>query len=87
VQVAGNLQALLFALFEQPALDFAGVAEGFGAKGLTIDHPGELADGLRELLATDGPAVLAVHVEKEENVYPMVPAGASLHEMRLGTLA
>ena len=39
------------------------------------------------MLAHPGPVVLAVNIEPEENVYPMVPAGRSLHEMERGTLA
>ena len=70
-----------------PCPDFARVAEGFGAKGITISERSELADGLNEALRHPGPVVLDVKVEKEENVYPMVPAGRSLHEMELGKLA
>ena len=70
-----------------PHPDFAKVAEGFGAKGMRISHPDQVEDGLKEMLAHPGPVVLAVNIEPEENVYPMVPAGKSLHEMELGTRA
>jgi len=36
-----------------------------------------------EMLATDGPYFLEVVVEKEDNVFPMIPTGASLTEIRL----
>jgi acetolactate synthase-1/2/3 large subunit len=38
---------------------------------------------LREAFKVDKPVVVDIRVEKEENVYPMVPAGASLTEMLL----
>ena len=71
-----------------PCPDFVKIAEGFGAKGIRVDDPAGLTGGLQELLDyNDGPAVLVVAVDPEENVYPMVPAGKSLHEMELGRLA
>ncbi|MBT3200016.1 MAG: biosynthetic-type acetolactate synthase large subunit [Phycisphaerales bacterium] len=71
-----------------PCPDFVKIAEGFGAKGLRVEDPAGLTDALQELLDyNDGPAVLVVAVDPEENVYPMVPAGKSLHEMELGRLA
>jgi len=71
-----------------PCPDFVKVAEGFGAKGIRVSDPAKLTDALKELLDyNDGPAVLVVAVDPEENVYPMVPAGKSLHEMELGRLA
>ncbi len=70
-----------------PCPDFKKVAEGLGATGISCSDPSELDDALNEMLKADGPTVLAVQVEQEENVYPMVPAGKSLHEMELGKLA
>ena len=70
-----------------PCPDFATVANGFGAKGMRVEDPSELDDALSEMLRHEGPVVLSVQVEKEENVYPMVPAGKSLDEMEFGTLA
>ena len=67
--------------------DFARLAEAMGAKGFCIDQPDQVSDGLSALLAADGPAVLEVRVEPEENVYPMVPAGRSLDQMDMGSLA
>ncbi len=63
--------------------DLVTVAEGFGATGIGCDTPSHLDDAVDALLAADGPAVLVAQVEAEENVFPMVPAGASLHEMTL----
>jgi acetolactate synthase I/II/III large subunit len=76
-----------YSAVKHPCPDFAGVAEGFGARGISVRDRSELADGLTEMLRTEGPAVLSVAVDPEENVYPMVPAGKGLHEMELGALA
>jgi acetolactate synthase-1/2/3 large subunit len=70
-----------------PCPDFKAVAEGFGARGIRLSHRGELGDGLNEALKHEGPVVVAVDVEPEENVYPMVATGKSLNEMDLGKLA
>src|SRR5690606_33403667 len=43
----------------------------------------ELSDSLDQLIASDKPYVLEVLVEKEENVFPMVPAGACVSDIRL----
>ena len=66
---------------------FAAVAQALGAHGLTVSRRGELDGALREALACDGPVVVDVHVEPEENVFPMVATGKALHEMKLGKLA
>jgi acetolactate synthase-1/2/3 large subunit len=41
---------------------------------------------MKEFLETEGPVILDAVVEKNEHVYPMVPAGKALHEMELGHL-
>lgn len=63
--------------------DFIKIAEGFGIKARKIQHPGELDTALDEMLAHNGAYFLEVVVEKEENVFPMVPTGASVAEIRL----
>ncbi len=70
-----------------PKPDFTKAAEAFGARGIAVERDDDLQSALRETLDADGPVVLTVTVEPEENVYPMVPAGKSLHEMELGKLA
>jgi acetolactate synthase-1/2/3 large subunit len=70
-----------------PCPDFSKVAEAFGAKGLRVEDRKDLDDSIRELLRQEGPAVLDVRVEKEENVYPMVAPGKILSEVDLGRLA
>ncbi|WP_300719388.1 biosynthetic-type acetolactate synthase large subunit [uncultured Desulfovibrio sp.] len=63
--------------------DFVKLAEAYGAEGYRISKPEELEDVLRKALTSPNPAFVDVMVEREENVYPMVPAGAALDEMLL----
>ena len=71
---------------DHPCPDFAMIANGFGARGMAISQRGELDDALAEMFKHDGPVVLSVAVEPQENVFPMVPAGKGLHEMDFGRL-
>ncbi|MGV0761613.1 acetolactate synthase 3 large subunit [Tistrella mobilis] len=64
--------------------DFVKLAEAFGAKGLRAHSPDDLDGVIGEMLAHDGPVVVDVRVDKGENVYPMIPAGAAHHEIILG---
>jgi acetolactate synthase-1/2/3 large subunit len=63
--------------------DFVALAKAFGAEGYRITTRKELEAQLPKALKSPKPAVIDVWVEPEENVYPMVPAGASLTEMLL----
>jgi len=63
--------------------DFITIARGFGMDGQTCDKRENLSDALDTMLNHDGPFLLEVIVEKEENVFPMVPAGASVSQIRL----
>lgn len=63
--------------------DFIKIAEGFGVPGKTIDKPEELKEAIAAMLAHEGPYLLHVRVEKEENVFPMVPSGAAVDEIVL----
>ena len=63
--------------------DFVKLAEAYGAEGYRISKPEELEDVLCKALTSPNPAFIDVMVEREENVYPMVPAGAALDEMLL----
>lgn len=64
--------------------DFVRLAEAYGAEGYRITTEQELNDVLPAALRSSAPAVIDVHVEREENVYPMVPGGAALNEMLIG---
>jgi acetolactate synthase-1/2/3 large subunit len=64
-------------------MDFARIAEAYGAKGLKADKPSEVEQVIKEGFAHDGPVVMEFKIAREEKVLPMVPAGASLNEMVL----
>ncbi|MFB3786235.1 MAG: biosynthetic-type acetolactate synthase large subunit [bacterium] len=61
--------------------NFEKLAEAYGAWGRKVTRRSELKDALRECLSVKQTAILDVWVAREENVYPMVPAGASLNQM------
>ena len=63
--------------------DFITIAKGFGMAGHTCSERETLSDSLDQMLAHDGPYLLEAIVEKEENVFPMVPSGASVSQIRL----
>jgi len=63
--------------------DFIKIAEGFGVPGKTISRPEELDEAIAEMLAHEGPYLLHVKVEMEENIYPMVPSGCAVNEIVL----
>jgi len=63
--------------------DFIKIAEGFGVKGKTIDSPDQLEDAIDEMLQYEGPFLLHVRVEKEGNIFPMVPSGCAVDEIVL----
>ncbi len=62
-------------------MSFEKIAEGFGAVGMTVEKPSEVEDTLKEAFEIDAPVVIDFRVDRLENVYPMVPAGAALHEI------
>jgi acetolactate synthase-1/2/3 large subunit len=61
--------------------DFVKIAEAYGARGFRIERAGDLTRVLQEALTTPGPVVVDCHVDREENVLPMVPAGGAIAEM------
>ena len=63
--------------------DFITIAKGFGIKGHTVKDRAELSSSLDTLLASEEPYLLEIICEKEENVFPMVPAGACVTKVRL----
>ena len=64
--------------------DFVKLAEAFGSTGLRCTDPAKVDDCIKEMLAIDGPVLVDMVVDKKENVFPMVPSGASHNEMLLG---
>ena len=63
------------------APDFVKLAEAYGAAGFRASRPEELSAVLAAGLAHDGPAVIEVVISKEENVFPIVPAGSNTRDM------
>ena len=66
------------------APDFVKLAEAYGVLGLRTNRPDEVEATLRKGFEHAGPAIMEFKVEREECVYPMVRAGAPIHEMLLG---
>ena len=65
------------------APDFVKLAEAYGALGLRARTTAEVEPMIKQALDTPGPVIMDFIVEREESVYPMVPAGVSMKEMIL----
>lgn len=63
--------------------DFITIARGFGIDGKKVSDRKDLDGTIEEMLSHEGPFLLEVTVEKEDNVFPMVAAGASVSDIRL----
>jgi acetolactate synthase-1/2/3 large subunit len=63
------------------APDFVALANSFGIRAERVSARGEVVPTIESARETDGPVLIDFRVEQEDSVYPMVPAGASLHEM------
>ncbi|MEC3878358.1 biosynthetic-type acetolactate synthase large subunit [Parapedobacter sp. 10938] len=63
--------------------DFVTVAKGYSIPGRSISARSELAQAVKEMIDHDGSYLLEVMVGKENNVFPMVPQGSSVSEIRL----
>nr|WP_283775363.1 biosynthetic-type acetolactate synthase large subunit [Desulfuromonas sp. CSMB_57] len=66
-------------------IDFVKLAEAYGATGLTAARPEEVEGVIRKALQTPGPVLMEFKIDREENVMPMVPAGAAINEMVLAS--
>ena len=64
--------------------DFAKIAEGYHVRGIDIKDMDRVRTTLEEAAEIDGPVVMNFHVAREENVWPIVPAGMGNDEMQLG---
>lgn len=63
--------------------DFIKLSESYDIPARRVSTGDDLEAGIEEMLSTDGPFVLEVVVEKEDNIFPMVPAGASVSDIIL----
>jgi acetolactate synthase-1/2/3 large subunit len=62
--------------------DFVKLAEAYGIKGFHLRRTADIDKVLKQALAhNEGPCLIHAECEKEDNVFPMIPAGAALSEM------
>ncbi len=64
--------------------DFSELGRAFGFTGIRCDNPENVDEAIKQMLKTAGPVILDMHVDKAENVYPMIPGGAAHYEVELG---
>ncbi|MFH6604007.1 biosynthetic-type acetolactate synthase large subunit [Maribacter algicola] len=63
--------------------DFVKIAEGYHIEAKRVTKREDLKSTIQEMIASDKPYFLEVKVEKEDNVFPMIPSGASVSDIRL----
>ncbi len=63
--------------------DFVKIAEGYHIEAKRVSERKDLKNAVATMIASDKPYFLEVKVEKEDNVFPMIPSGASVSEIRL----
>ncbi|MBG48389.1 MAG: acetolactate synthase, large subunit, biosynthetic type [Pseudozobellia sp.] len=63
--------------------DFVKIAEGYHIEAKRVSERKDLSAVVQEMMASDKPYFLEVKVEKEDNVFPMIPTGASVSDIRL----
>ncbi len=61
--------------------DFVKLADAFGMLGLRVTDKNQVMPAIMEAMDYDGPALIDFVVEEEENVYPMIPAGQTIHDL------
>jgi len=63
--------------------DFVEIAAAYGIPGQSVNRLDEVREAMEDWLAESGPALLEIKVKAEENVFPMVPSGQRVEEIRL----
>ncbi len=63
--------------------DFVKIAEGYHIEARRVTKRDEIRPAVQAMIASDKPFFLEVRVEKEDNVFPMIPSGASVSDIRL----
>jgi acetolactate synthase-1/2/3 large subunit len=61
--------------------DFVKLAEAYGVTGVRMEDKRTLVEDFKRVIAMDGPVLVDVRVTREENTYPMIPAGSAAREM------
>ncbi len=64
--------------------DFVKLAEAYGMTGLRCEKVADVDKTIKEMMAIQGPVIVDMVVDQNENVYPMIPAGAAHYELVLG---
>jgi len=72
-----------YASTEMTNPDFVAIAKGYYIESKRVTKREELADAVKEMIASKNSYFLEVCVEKEDNVFPMIPSGASVSDVRL----
>jgi acetolactate synthase-1/2/3 large subunit len=72
-----------YASTEMTNPDFIAIAKGYYIDAKKVTKRSELNTAVKEMMQSEGPYFLEVCVEKEDNVFPMVPSGASVSDIRL----
>ncbi len=70
-----------YSFTELPPVEFVKIANAYGIEGVKVECPEDVMPALKASLDCDGPFVMDFRIEREENVFPMVPAGAAINEM------
>ena len=72
-----------YASTEMTNPDFVTIAKGYHIDAARVDKREDLDQAVANMMASDKPYFLEICVEKEDNVFPMIPTGASVSDIRL----
>lgn len=72
-----------YSFTEMVSPDFVALAKAYGIEAARVEAKEALGEGMDRMLRHEGPYLLEVMVAKEDNVFPMIPTGASVSEIRL----
>jgi acetolactate synthase-1/2/3 large subunit len=70
-----------YSFTELPPVDFVKIGQAYGIDGIRVESRDEVQSSLKTAIDTPGPFILDFRIEREENVYPIVPPGAANNEM------
>ena len=63
--------------------DFVAIAKGYFIEAKKVEKREKLNDEIKKMIEHKGPYLLEVIIEKEDNVFPMIPSGSSVSDVRL----
>ena len=61
--------------------DFTMISKGFGVESRKVTDPAEIDEAIKTMLEYEGPYVLHIAVQKEENIFPMIASGKAVDEI------